>query len=337
MSFDILKVLDAKEQKALDSTTSGEGDEFVPDDLAAELMEQVRLQNKVYGLFPEVEMPTNPYKFPVEGADATAYVVAESTGEDGTGQNKAAASNPGSANMTLTAKKIMARTYFSTEVQEDSIVPIADYVKGKISRAISDGLEKAVLDGDTAASQDSDSSAGDALTAWNGLRKLALAVSGLKVDLGTFNVANVRSLRKAMGKYGVNPADLAWIVGPSVYNQLMGLDVVQTLDKYGPNATILTGELGKFDGIPLIVSEHVREDLNASGVYDGVTTTKTYMLLAHRQAFVAGNRSGMTIKTDEDIENDQIKAVSRVRKAYSPIWTPSATYKTVAIGYNITS
>jgi len=53
--------------------------------------------------------------------------------------------------------------------------------------------------------------------------------------------------------------------------------VVRTVDKYGQFATVLNGELGKIDGIPVIVSEKIRENLNASGVYDGTTTTKTLL------------------------------------------------------------
>jgi hypothetical protein len=68
---------------------------------------------------------------------------------------------------------------------------------------------------------------------------------------------------------------LAWIASIASYYKMLGLTEVLTLQNYGPQATVLQGELGKFDSIPIIVSEYQRQDLNASGVYDGVTKTKT--------------------------------------------------------------
>lgn len=339
MSFDILKTLEQAETKAMDTGTAGEGAEFLPTELSNELIEKVRLQNKIYGLFEEIPMPSNPYDLPIEGADAVPYLVSESTGEDGTGQNKATASTPGTSKVTLTAKKIMTRVFFSTEEEEDSIIPVAEYVKRKIARAISDGLEQALLDGDTAGThQDSDvTAADDRRKAWNGLRKLALANAATKVDLSTFNTTNLRSLRKAMGKYGVNPTDLVWIVGPSGYNQMLDLDEVKTIDKYGPKATVLNGELAKFDNIPVIVSEHVRENLANGAVYDGVTTTKTYVLLANIQRFLAGARGLVKVKAYEEEDFDQIKVINRVRRAFSPVETPSAADPTVVIGHNLTA
>jgi HK97 family phage major capsid protein len=339
MSFDILKMLEAAESKAMDTATAGEGQEFVPTELARELIEKVRLENKIYALFQEIPMPSNPYELPIEGADAVPYLVAESTGEDGTGQNRATASTPGTGKIVLTAKKIMTRVFFSAEEEEDSIIPVAEYVKRKIARAISNGLEQALLDGDTAGShQDSDvTAADDRRKAWAGLRKLALANAATKIDLSTFNITNLRAMRKAMKKYGVNPNDLAWLVGPSGYNKMLDLDEVKTVDKYGEKATVLNGELARLDGIPIIVSEHVRENLNASGVYDGTTTTKTYCALVNRDRFITGARGLVKVKAYEVEDYDQTKVINRIRRAFKPIETPSATDPTVVIGYNITA
>lgn len=338
--IDILKILDGAksdaEVKAMDTATTAEGKEFVPTALATDLLERVRLAQKVTALFQPIDMPTDPYELPLEGADATAYKVAESTTETGT---KPTESTPGTAKVTLDAVKLKARVIFSEEIQEDSVIPVLDYVKNKIALALTDAQEKAILDGDTAAThQDNDvTAADDARKSWNGLRKLALAQAATKVDLATFNRANLRAMRKAMKKYGINPADLAWIVGNSGYSQMLDLADVITVDKYGPNATLLTGELGRFDGVPIIVSEFVREDLNAAGVRDGVTTTKTYLLLVNRRRFLTGQRPGVSLKTFEDIETGQIKVVNGVRRDFKAIETTAAADPNVAIGFNLTA
>jgi len=47
-----------------------------------------------------------------------------------------------------------------------------------------------------------------------------------------------------MGKFGVNPREVVCVVGPQGYQQLKSIDEVTTVDKFGPQATIL----GKLPG-----------------------------------------------------------------------------------------
>ena len=139
-----------------------------------------------------------------------------------------------------------------------------------------------------------------------------------------------------MGVYSVNPNQLAWVVGISTYNQMLSLGEVTTVDKYGSQATILKGELGRFDGIPVIVSEYIREDLNASGVYDGNTTDKTIVILVRRDGFVYGDRRSVTLEVDRSIKAQTIDLVATQRVAFAPRYYASSE-KIVGIGYNITS
>jgi len=320
--------------KAMAAATAGSGAEWVPTGFSNKLIDLVRLQLKVAALFTEIPQPTNPYKVPVVASDATAYLIAESTSDTA---DKITASTPGTTDLTLTAKKLAARVLFSEEVSEDSIIPVLPFVKTNVARALGDGLETAIINGDTNATHmDSDvTNAKDVRKAYEGLRYLALNISGVQVDCSTFNLTNVRAIRKAMGKYGVDPSKLAWIAGPKVWNKMLGLDEVTTVEKYGPKATILTGELGKLDGISIIVSEHAREDLNNAGVYDGTTTTDAVLLLVNRDSFMLGDRRKITTKTQEDIETDQMILVSTQRKSFKRVYATTQPF--VACGYNITA
>ena len=122
-------------------------------------------------------------------------------------------------------------------------------------------------------------------------------------------------MRKQMGKYGTSPKELAWVVGPSVYAQMLNIDEVATLEKFGPQATILSGALAVFRGIPIIVSEFVRENLNASGVYDGTTTNRTVCHLANIRRFYLGLRRPIRVKVQQDAraEYDRWQLVSYQR------------------------
>ncbi len=322
-------------RKAMDAATSEEGLEWIPTGFSRELIRKVKLALKVATLHGRFVMPTNPFKLPIDGADATAYLTAESTSDTAT---KITASTPGTKNVTFDAVKLACRVLVSTELEEDSVVAILPLLRDKIVQALAEAQENATINGDTAGThQDSDvTSAADVRKAWDGYRKLALASA--KVDCSTFDISNLRAIRAAMGKYGVNPNNLAWIAGISVFNKMLGLEEVVTADKYGSNATILTGELAKLDGIPVIVSEFVREDLNASGAHDGTTTDRTVLPLVYRPAFLYGDRRNITLRVSHELymETDQDVAIATQRLDFQPV-QDAIVEAVVGLGYNIAS
>lgn len=325
--------------KAMGTGVSTGGVEWVPSQLSPSLIDRVRLELKVAALHNRIPMPTNPYKAPIVGADAVAYVQSEVTAEDDT-TKRIKTSRPSTINLTWTAKKLATRLITSDEMTEDSIVPILPFLRDQAVMALANGQEDATINGDLLTGQgtalDVDMRDGGDETnpraAWNGYRKIAK--SAAKVDLGTFSVANLRAIRAAMGKYGINPAQLAWVVSIAGYNKMLSLPEVLTLDKYGANATLLNGELGRFDNIPIVVSEFVREDLNASGVHDGVTTTKSQTLLVYRPGFAYGDRRQVTVRSREDFETEQTIIAASQRLDFQPIFN-QASDKTVGVGYNV--
>ena len=144
-------------------------------------------------------------------------------------------------------------------------------------------------------------------------------------------------IRKAMGKWGINPADLAFIVGVSAMHAILADTTVLTIDKIGPHATILNGQIGSVYGVPIIASEHVRENLNASGVYDAITTTKTYNLCVNRQEWAMGQRMALDVQVDDSIyrETFQRVMVGFMREDFQSI-ASAATNEDTAIAYNVT-
>lgn len=322
--------------RAMDVDTSGEGGNWVPTGIGADLHQKVRAAGKVSALFTRIDLPTNPWKWPIEGADATAYRVGEPTGDT---ESKMTASTPGTNAATFDAEIFGARALFSRSLEADSALAILPYARSKIVQAFVDAEEKAILDGDTDGThQDSDIGASTtaAVTAWDGLRKKGIA--NQQQAITTTTAANLALLRKSMGKFGVNPNDIAFIVGVSSYLALLTDSNLLTVDKLGPNATILNGQVGTLYGAPVIVSEWVRENLNASGVYDGITTTKTYALAVNRGEWAMGQRMALDVEVDDSIyrETYQRVLVGFMREDFQSI-TDTAANKDTSLGYNITS
>lgn len=322
-------------RKAMDAATSGEGSEWVPTLLSSDIIEAMRLDAKVAALFPDYPMPSNPWTKPYFGGvdSDDFYLASESTTDSPTASP---ASTPDTSSQTFTAKKLKARILFSDELIEDSIVAVLPVLKADLSKAGARVVEDIIINGDTTAThQDSDvTDSKDRRKAWSGLRKLCPAGTQ-KADLSTFSTANVLALIVGMGKYGINPGDLAFITGAKSFNKFRANSDVLTVDKYGANALILNGELAKFFGSPILVSEKIRENLNNSGVYDGSTTDKTQFLIVNRTGFALGTRGGVKLTFKTDAEVDQNQLIMSFRKAFSPLWTPSTTIATIGMGYKV--
>jgi len=328
-------------RKAMDTAASGEGGAWVPTMFSAQLIDDIRLALRVSALFPSITMPAGAgaFEVPVQGARRDAYLVGEATADSG--NTAYPASTPPTAKITFTAIKHALRILFSDELEEDSAIAIMPLVRSELVYALANAEESAVVNGDTAGThQDSNvTAATDVQKSFNGLRKHSGGSSGdAAVDIGTLSLANLRSIRQGMGKFGTNPADLAWVVGLSGYIQLLGLSEVVTVDKFGPAATVTNGTLGFLDGIPIVVSEHVKQNLNATGVYDGTTTTKTVMLLAHQPSFYKAEKpGGLKVESDRDINIGQNIMVASRRYDFKEVIADGSDESNCGLGYNLTS
>ena len=324
--------------RAMDTDTSAEGVEWIPTGIGASVHERVRASGKIAPLFDRINLPTNPWTWPLEGADATAYRVAEPTSDTAT---KVTASTPGTGKVTFDAEIFGARSLFSKSLEADSAVAILPYVTRKLVQAFVDAEEKAILDGDTDGThQDADTQAAGAThasSAWDGLRKRAIANANSSGSGAALTVAMLAGARASMGKYGLNPSELVFIVGVSSYHDLVLDDDVMTLEKFGPQATILNGQLASVYGIPIIVSEHVREVLNATGVQDGITQTLTYALAVNRNEWVMGARTPLALETDDSIyrETYQRVVVGFQREDFQNINAAGTSQDDTAIVYNV--
>ena len=314
---------DEEFSKAMDTV---EGADWIPTGLSASLQKEVHLQLKVAALHGRLPMPTQPYDLPYVAGKTTGYLAGEAVAEDSPRIKK---SKMTPAKVTFDAKKIAARVILTEELIEDSIVPCLPLLKKDIVEAIATAIEQATINGDTdVAHMDTDViDARDARKAWEGYRKLAAATLDMAT---TLTHTQLKQLRGLMGVYGVNPNKLALVVSMAGYLKLTDLEQVKTLDKYGPKATVITGELAKVDNIPIIVSEWARDDLGATGLYE-LGGAYTQLLMVYKDAMLYGDRRNVTVKTDFDIERDQTILVATQRLAFTRVYADTDTF--IARGY----
>ncbi|MBD3403523.1 phage major capsid protein, partial [candidate division GN15 bacterium] len=329
-------------RKAMDTATSDEGAEFVPTDLSGTLMEDVRVATVVSPLFEEIMMTSGSMTVPVDEDDTIATLAGQTktivSAFDSTEQT------PGTGEISLAAKKARGRYQVSQEFNEDSAIAVLPYLQRKIARSIARAEDRAIIDGDLSSGGTSHYSgrtvaATDFRHAWDGLLYHALSTIGSSknVDLGTFTEPQFSIVRGNMGKYGIYQNQLAYIFGVSGYlmRVLRDFDDIQTLDKYGPNAVVLTGEAMRYNGSPIIISEFVPEDLKGDGLYDGTTTDRTVCIAVNRDMFLKGVRRSLQVNVVQDGINDVFHLVAFKRMDFKPKITPSTSVVSVNAGYNL--
>jgi len=331
------KMAEKANVKALAEGTTGAGAEWIPTELSAQFILDVEENLRLAPLFRVIRMTRGEITLPAAAGDADAVLFPENTDE--------ATSIPevsiSTRDITLTAKRLAARAVTSTEWLDDAPAESLNQLRHKLVRSVARAIENAIINGDDSDTHmDSDvTNATDARKAWKGLRKKALTDSSGNVDFGgTLTVENLLALKKGLGKYGMEPDQCAWIVSAATYNDLLNLKdsdgnpVLLTVDKYGKDATILTGELGRIFGIPVLWSPFIRTDLNASGVYDGSTTDKTVILLVNREAFALGIRLDATVETMRVPPKQIVHFVVVWRGIFQDLYPGDVT---AVVGYNV--
>jgi HK97 family phage prohead protease/HK97 family phage major capsid protein len=262
------------------------------------------IQNRVVvePVFQQMAMNARVMNFPFNpdtGMDATWVTTGNLNDGDavGTAFNDAssgATAAHGLTEVTLTAHKLATREYIGYEEDEDSIIPIAGIVRDAIVRRMARTSDASIL--------------GTGQTApFTELEELAGGHSGNNVTTGSttdlFIKAELHTARTNMGQWGMNPADLVCFVSQAQYYSLVTDADVTTVDKYGDNATILTGELGKLWGIPLIVSD----------AFEAAAAAKAVGILVNPSNYLIGNHRGLTIEMATDVVAQQ-RAIVATRR-----------------------
>lgn len=312
------------------STQADYGDEWVPDLWSSQIWERARLDNVVLPLFQVVEMPSNPFEIPVESTDPTVYYVTETADE--ASLTLAASGNPipdskmKTGKVQLNAKKLALRVGFSTELEEDSIIPWTATLREQAQRALLDAIDNVLLNGDTATGAntninliDGTPGANDKYLAFNGLRKLPFVTNtGNRTDgLGAaVTLAQLRQARFLLDRaYSANPKNLVILTHAELYAKMLGLSEFITMDKAGDKATNLTGQIGIVDGAPVLVSAEFPLT-DTAGKVPAAGGTLGSALVVYRPGWYVGYRRKVTVSVDYLPYYDSYQLTGTVRLAF---------------------
>ena len=333
--------LQAMTRAAMDSTTAGLGDELVSTLEAREMWMDVNLSTLVAPLIPTIAMPSNPFDVPKQLGDVNFFP----------GTENAAASETGLATgkVTLTAYELVGHVPYSFTLEEDAVVAMLPEIRASLVRNVAEVLDDVVLNADTTAQNNinadeatlTTSAAGSAhwLLGYDGLLHLPLVdntkqsnAHGAAVSDDMFN-----EVRAKLGKYGARPSELAWIMDVNTFIRAQSITNYRTMDKLGPNATLLTGMLGAIEGIPVIVSEQMSlADADGKVTSGGNTTETGRVLIVNRNQWAQGFRREMGIDVDRDTQKRQTVVTVSLRHALAERSGARSSATHTALQYNIT-
>lgn len=263
-------------------------------DLRERLVIEPLFSNRMQMNSYTMNIPTNPDAGTAEWIARSAFGTSTSAGSGATHTL---------GDTTITAYKLASKEYIAYEEEEDAIIPIVPVIRDAIVRRMSRSMDIALLRG-----QGSGSS--DPITGLGKLAADASAETNLSISGGdTVTAATLQTARRNLGAYGLNPADVVYVVSKEAYYDLLDDPDFRTVDVVGANATILRGQIGSVNGSPVIVS----------GEFEDKAATKYAAIAAYMPNFLLGTLRGMMVERDKDIEYQRNVIVTTTRLGMVPL------------------
>ena len=334
------QLLGAMTRAAMDSTTAGSGDELVATLEARELWQDVNLQTLVAPIIPTFPMPSNPFEVPRQLGDVNFFPGTENTVTTDTAL--------ATGRTTLTAYELVGQVPYSFTLEEDGVIAMLPEIRAGLVRNVAEVLDDIILNADRSAANNINAdganitanSAGKAhwLLGYDGILHLPLVDNTEQANNHNAAVSDdmFNELRAKLGKYGARPSQLAWVMDVNTFIRAQSVSQFRTMDKLGPNATLLTGMLGAVEGIPVIVSEQMPLADADGKVTDGASTnTKGRLLLVNRTQWAQGFRRRLMIDVDRDTQKRQTVVTVSFRHALAERSGARGSATHTALQYNI--
>jgi len=214
---------------------------------------------------------------------------------------------------TLTVKKLISKSFIGNETEEDAILPILPLIRESMVRSHARGIEQALLMGNVTTD-------GVYSASFDGLVKLAQGDSYEVTDTGGGSggifaagdklvASDLLGLRKNMGKYGINPSEVVYIVSQEAYYNLLEDAEFQDVNLVGDMATKLNGEIGQVFGSRVLLCDE----------FVGKAATKHAAIAVYPRNYIMPRLRGVTIESDYDVENQRRVLVASQRIGFTDI------------------
>lgn len=257
---------------------------------------EIRRRLVMAPLFRNISMQTNVMTFPLNPEAGDAQWMANTVW--GTTTSAGNTVVHALKEVTLNAYKVATNEYVAYEEEEDSLIVLLPVIRDAMVRRVARSVDKAFLLG-----------AGTGADPVKGIATYDATSAVNATNTGVVTVANLVSLRRDLGAWGLEPRDVTYVVSTDVYYDLLQDTTFQTMDKVGAAATLLTGQVGQIGSSPVLVSSMF--PTKAGGT---TTATTNYAALAVATGnFLVGNQRGLRFDTQDLVETQRRVLVASLR------------------------
>jgi HK97 family phage prohead protease/HK97 family phage major capsid protein len=274
------------------------------EEVSTTIQNEMRRQLVVTPVVRSIAMAQPVMKIPVNPDTGTNATWVAGT-DFGTSNSSGTQRTHAITEITLSAYKLATKEFIAFEEDEDSIIPILPLVRDAMARRMAKTLDKAMLLGDGTGAG---STSGQTAALVKGLASYDTVVNafGGTLDISNadkFTVAKAMAARKALGAWGLNPSELVLFVSTQAYYELLEDTNFLTVDKAGPAATILTGQVGSVGNTPVIVSA----SFNAAAAGEAAA------VIVNPMNFLGGTHRGMRVDSDDIVAEQRSILVASMR------------------------
>lgn len=181
--------------------------------------------------------------------------------------------------VTITQGQFIFTIALSYREVEYAVADVIAIVRDRINRAAWRTIDALIINADDTASASGNVNGTYTGSPYftqntNGVRKLWIA--NTVVSVGTLTAGSLLNVKNVLDPwYQADLNNLLFIMPANVYNKALGISEVITMDKFGPNATIVQGVLAKAFWIDVYVARDFPALTNTSGLVDGTAANNT--------------------------------------------------------------
>lgn len=338
--------------RAMDTAESGFGSQLIGAQYVGELWDAPRRLGRVFPLFDSFEMQHPTAYLPVEVDIPEMLFVAENTANN---SSEYTTVKTGSQRVQVDAKKFVIHQMWSGEMEEDSIIPFIPFLRRQASLSVAHYSDSLALNGDTTNAATGNINLDDAdpadtkhYLAFDGVRHASIVDNTANaVDAsGAVTLALLHGQRAKMldltrlvdWGHPTDRGDLVYLSDPETADKIGLLDEVLTVDKYGPQATVLNGEISQIAGhahISTIAMSKTEADGKVSTT--GSNNVKGQVVTLNRRGYKVGWRRRVMVETERLPARDQTRIVYSLRLGFgrfTPTGAASGIESTASL-YNI--
>ena len=272
-------------------------DQFLSN-FSSNIYTEMEQQLVVAPLFNRIAVDAKTFRVPVADEDTDGDVAQFASGTFATGiadGTRVPTTNQNTiSSVDFTPHKFMATTHLAKDEEEDTVLPLLDFLRAAATRRLARAIDKSILRG-TGGLTGFTASPTNAITPGTGYASVIEGITNLTGDVGAAltvdtgsgndkaDPSDIASARTKLGKYGLQLGnDLVFLTTIEGYNNLVTTSDFQTVDKFGPNATYLTGSVGAVYGIPIAITEFL-DNVGSSNNDIGVLLYKPGFMIAERR------------------------------------------------------